>query len=131
MSTRSDVRFGPIADSRNDLKFPIHHIGVDKPARRVCKSSRQSTHDGEAAALPQAYRPFIAGNDEVELHGCEAAFARPLKRICTHGARHAASACIGRNDVAAICDMAAAAAVVGAQIISTDDLTAILCDKDL
>src|SRR5450755_4014450 len=64
--------------SLNNLKFPIHHIGIDQSARRVRESSWQSTDDSKVAVLPQAYRPLVARNDKVELHSCEAALARPL-----------------------------------------------------
>src|SRR5665811_240400 len=103
--------------SLNNLKFPIHHIGIDQSARRVRESSWQSTDDNKVAVLPQAYRPLVARNDKVELHSCEAALARPLQGIRAHRPRHAASAGVGRYDVTAICDMATASAVVGAQII--------------
>src|ERR1035437_7788028 len=78
--------------SRNNLKFPIHHIGIDQSARRVRESSWQSTDDGKVAALPQAYRLLVARNDEIELHGCEAAVARQFQGIRAHRPRHAASA---------------------------------------
>src|ERR1035437_4054378 len=50
--------------SLNNLKFPIHHIGIDQSARRVRESSWQSTDDSKVAVLPQAYCPLVARNDK-------------------------------------------------------------------
>src|ERR1039458_1940649 len=83
--------------SLNNLKFPIHHIGIDQSARRVRENSWQSTDDSKVAVLPQAYRPLVARNDKVELHSCEAALARPLQGIRAHRPRHATSAGVGRR----------------------------------
>src|SRR5262245_20876400 len=74
----------------------------------------QSADDDKAAVLPQLYRPLIAGNNKIELHCSEAAFARSLQRMRAHRPCHSAPAGVGCDDKAAIGDVAAAAASVSA-----------------
>jgi hypothetical protein len=97
----------------------------------VCEYSGQSADDGETAVLPQSYRALIAGNYKIELHGGKATPARSLQRMHAHRPCHPVSTGVCRDNITAIRNMAAAAAIVGAQVIGAYDPSSDLRDEHL
>ena len=73
-----------------------------------------------AAVLPQSYRALIAGSYKIELHGGEATPARALQRMYAHRPCHPALTGVCRDNITAIRNVAAATAIVGAQVIGAD-----------
>src|SRR6266446_1233027 len=121
--------FAPAVETM--LQVPMHHKGIDQAERRMSKHPRQGPHDGEPTALPQPYRPLVAGDDEVELHGREAALTCVVKRMGAHHPCHPSTGSIGRNDVTAVGHMAAAAAIVGAQEIRSENSLPCFGDENI
>ena len=54
----------------------MHDEYIGKMPVRQEESLRNGADDGESEALPQSYGARIRGDDEVELHGGEAAMLR-------------------------------------------------------
>src|SRR6201993_2963223 len=88
--------------SNSALKRAVHHERVHIPELRVQKCARQAANRGKAELLPQMYRPQIAADDKVELHGAEAVGSRALQRMSAHRSRHSATRSIGSRHVAAV-----------------------------
>src|SRR4051812_23975472 len=95
----------------------------------MCEGFQEFADDGEAELLPEPHRALIAGDHEVELHSAKAARLRLFERMRRHCARDAAAHRSRRDDVAAIGDMSAAAAIIGSQIISSDYLAVLFRDE--
>src|SRR5258707_11005763 len=69
----------------------IHHERVDEAEAGMGEGLREAAHDGEAEALPEPHRALVAADDEIELHGAEAAPPRLAPRVLAHGAGDAAT----------------------------------------
>jgi len=83
----------------------VHDQGIDEPKALMAESTRKCTDDVEAELLPEANRPFIRGNDQVELHGEETHGCGLMLRMLTHGRSNALALSLGRDNVAAVADM--------------------------
>lgn len=89
----------------------------------------QAAHDFEAEFLPEVDGDFIGADDDVELHGAEAAFAGAIERVGAHGAGDATACGPGRGHVPAVGDVAASALLVGAQVVGAEDFSVFFGDK--
>ena len=84
----SPGRFNASASVRvQDILFPcsrellIHDHGIDKTVLGVPKRVRQTANNLKAEVAPQFHRSVVGADDEVELHGAEAAFPGTLQRV--------------------------------------------------
>jgi hypothetical protein len=108
-----------------------HHIGVDMAARRVVEGVRQRAGDRKAHALPQLDGAAVGADHEIELHGAEAELLGLLDRVDAHRPRDAFLCLLVGDDIAAIGDMGAAAALVGAQKIGADHAAHVFGDEHM
>lgn len=91
----------------------------------------EAADDFEAEALPEANGAFVGADDEIKLHGAEAAGFGVGEGMDAHGAGNAASGGVRGGDVAAVGDVGAAALLVGAEEIGADDGGGFFGDEDL
>src|SRR5277367_3682604 len=68
------------------LKLTVHDEGVDVALFRVVEGSGKATDNFEAEFFPEAHGHFVGTDDDVELHGAEAAFAGAVERMGAHRA---------------------------------------------
>ena len=87
------------------------------PRRRCRNAPRDAPHDREAVPLPETHRAFVAGGDEVELHGLESSRARRVERMHAHGAGDPAAARLRRHHVSGVGHVIAEARLVGPEAI--------------
>jgi hypothetical protein len=93
------------------------------------EDAQQRADDLKAHALPQAHRPLIRGDGEVELDGTEAVGRGFVERMRSHHPRHPAAVRLRRGHVAVIAHMGAAAPVIGVQVVGADRMAVFLGDK--
>ena len=93
------------------------------------KSLWQPTGDCKSVPLPRLHRTRIGTDDTVKLHRPEAASGRPLERVTEHGSCDTATLGFRCGNVTAVRNVRAASALVGAQVIGPEDVSAILRHK--
>jgi hypothetical protein len=109
----------------------MHDQRVDELTARVPECPREPADRMKTQSLPQADSRFVAGDDEIELHGGEAARLGVGQRMGGHGTTDPATRGPGRGHVGSIGHMRAAASLVGAKIVCSDDLAVVVRDEDL
>lgn len=117
--------------AQDSSKSSVHDHCVDEAVHRMIEPLGDDTYDIEPKAAPKPYRPLIGTDDEIELHGQEAAFGCPCKRVFAHGRRNASSTHASGRCVAAIGDVRAASALVWVHIVSPHHALADGCHEYL
>src|SRR5262249_3297533 len=85
----------------------------------------------EAIRLPRPNRALVGADDEIELHGAEAAVSRARKRMFEHRTREAAPLRGLCGHVTAVRDVAAATRLVRAQEVGPQNHASVFGDEDL
>src|SRR5579885_1699996 len=109
---------------------PKHHQRIDEAEPRMLERAGKPPDDLEAATPPELHRALVRAYDEIELHRRKSHRARLFERVFAHPAGHTPAARGGRGDVAAICDMPAAARLVRLQEIGAKNLAVFLQHED-
>ena len=78
---------------------------------------------------PEPHGSLVGAHHEVELHGAKATLRGIPQRVFAHGGRDTLAARIRSRRVTAVCDMRAAAALIGVQIVGSRDAALHLGDE--
>ncbi len=107
----------------------VHNVGIHVALFGVVESAGQAACDFEAEFLPEADGDFVGADDDVELHGTEAAFPGTVEGVDAHGAGDAPASGPGCGHVSAVGYVAAPALLIRSQVIGTEDFFIFFRDK--
>jgi hypothetical protein len=116
---------------KGGLEFAKHDVGVDVTLLGMQECFRKLAYDAEAVFLPETDGAFVGADNEVELHGLEAASAGVIQGMDAHSACYTAAGGGWGGDVAAICDVRATAVPVCFQKVGTENRALLLGDENL
>lgn len=121
---------GKFAGKKAALQLTVHHERINGAENRMHKRAGQPADDFELQTLPEPHRALVGADDEIKLHGVEAAGFSVLDGMQAHRAGDAAAVGPRRGHVTAIGDVRATALLVRAQVIRTDNFAIFFRDKN-
>lgn len=113
------------------LEFAEHDVGVDVTLPGMQKCFGKLADDAETVFLPQANGAFVGADDEVELHGLEAAGASVIEGMDAHRACDASPNGRRGGDITTICNVRATASLVRLQKVCAEDDAFLLGNENL
>src|SRR6516162_5261650 len=87
---------------RKPVQMAVHDQGVDEPAARMEKCSRQLANHLKSQAFPQLDRALVRAYNEIELHCAEASLSCALHRVPAHRRGDPAPGGVSRRHIPAV-----------------------------
>lgn len=113
------------------LQGSIHYVSINVTGRGMQKCFGKTSDDFEAEALPELDGPFVSANHKVELHGAVSSIFCVIERVRAHCSGYSFSRRGCGCYVSTVCDVGAAAALVGADVVCSDNLSVVFGYEDL
>lgn len=112
-------------------KFREHDKGIDEAPGWMLKRQWKSSYNRKPEALPKLYGPLIRTDHKVELHRPEAGAFCMIFGMKTHRSGNTFARGMRCRHVPAVADVRSAATLVGAQVVSAQNLAGVFGDEDL
>ena len=106
-----------------------HHQRIDISKFWVMKGLRQAANDLKAQGFPQRHGACVGADDEVELDAAIATQPRIIQGVVVQRAGDPAPHRSSGRHVTTVANVLAAAALIGADVISADDLAVFFSDE--